>query len=233
MQTPVLELIRAAMNVNNILFDGEDPDANATRAGLFQLNSMLDSWSGEQIMVYSERNDLFSLVPGQATYAVGPAGNFVMPRPVEIIGAQIVTPANENYPVDVISNLEYQRISDKDAEFDIPTSVGVLTSFPSLQLSFWPKPSTAYQVRLISRVQFAELASVTQIVSLPPGYQEAIVYNLAVRIATARQMPLSDAAVQLAQSSLARVKRNNLTDARLEIPDILGNDPGYINWDNG
>lgn len=233
MQTPVLELIRAAMNVNNILFDGEDPDANAARAALFQLNSMLDSWSGEQIMVYSERNDLFSLVPGQATYAVGPTGDFVMPRPVEIVGAQIVTTANENYPIDVISNLEYQRIGDKEATADIPSSVGVLTSFPSISLSFWPVPNVANQVRLISRVQFAELTSVTQIVSLPPGYQEAIVYNLAVRIATARQMPLSDAAVQLAQSSLARIKRNNLTDARLEIPDILGNDPGYINWDNG
>lgn len=232
MQTPVLELIRAAMNVNNILFDGEDPDANATRAGLFQLNSMLDSWSGEQIMVYSERNDVFTLVPGQATYTVGPAGNFVMPRPVEIIGVQIVSDG-DSYPIAVISNLEYQRIGDKQATADIPSSVGVLTSFPSVSLSFWPMPSVANQVRLVSRVQFTEFTSVTQIVSLPPGYQEAIIYNLAFRIATARQMPMADSAIQLAQSSLARIKRNNLVDYRLEIPDILGNAPEYINWDNG
>lgn len=233
MATPVLELIRAAMNVNNMLFDGEDPDANATRAALFQLNTLLDSWSADQIMVYSERNDLFSLVPGQASYTVGPAGNFVMPRPVEIIGAQVVTAAGEDLPLSVISNLEYQRIGDKDTEADVPSAVGVLTSFPSVRLSFWPRPSTAYQVRLVSRVQFAQVSSVTEIVTLPPGYQEAIVYALAFRIATARQMPFSDAAYQMMQNSLTRIKRNNLVDARLEIPDILGNDPGYINWDNG
>ena len=47
MVTPVLELIRAALNVNNILIDGEDPSADDAKATLFQLNSMLDSWNAD------------------------------------------------------------------------------------------------------------------------------------------------------------------------------------------
>ena len=63
----------------------------------------------------------------------------------------------------------------------------------------------------------------TEIVSLPPGYQEAIIYNLAFRVATSMNKPLSAAALEMAQRSLETIKRNNLEDTPLEMPDILGN----------
>ena len=88
MQTTVLELIRAALNTTNVLFDGEDPSANTAKGALFQLNSMLDSWTADSLAIYAERNDVFNLVPDQAVYTVGPTGTWVMPRPVEIVAAQ-------------------------------------------------------------------------------------------------------------------------------------------------
>ena len=64
MVTPVLELIRAALNVNNILIDGEDPSADDAKATLFQLNSMLDSWNADNLIRFTERNDIFTPFQG-------------------------------------------------------------------------------------------------------------------------------------------------------------------------
>ena len=62
----------------------------------------------------------------------------------------------------------------------------------------------------------------TEIVDLPPGYQEAIVYNLAHRIATSMNKPLSQAAQEMQISSMARIKRNNTNDTQLVCGDVLG-----------
>ena len=83
-------------------------------------------------------------------------------------------------------------------------------------------PSTDNPVRLTSRVHFAQLTNMTEIVDLPPGYQEAIVYNLAHRIAAGMNKPLSQAAQEMQISSLARVKANNTVDTQLVCGDILG-----------
>ena len=223
MVTPVLELIRAALNVTNVLFDGEDPDANTAKATLFQLNSMLDSWSADGLTMFSERNDLFTLVPGQGTYTVGPTGQFVMPRPVEIEGAQVRISPSVEYSLDVISNDEYNRITGKGITSSLQRVIAFLPTYPNAQITLYPVPSTANVIRITSRAPFTQLSTMTEIVSLPPGYQEAIIYNLAFRVATSMNKPLSAAALEMAQRSLETIKRNNLEDTPLEMPDILGN----------
>lgn len=222
MNTTVLELIRAALNTTNVLFAGEDPDANTAKDALFHLNSMLDSWTADSLAIYAERNDVFALTPGQATYTVGPTGAWVMPRPVEIVAAQVRVSASIEYPMDIISNVEYNSIRVKGLTNSVQYAMGVQYSYPNASVSFYPTPSTDNPVRLTSRVHFAQLTNMTEIVDLPPGYQEAIVYNLAHRIATGMNKPLSQAAQEMQISSLARVKANNTVDTQLVCGDILG-----------
>lgn len=218
MALPVLELIRGALNVSNDLFPGEDPDANAARSTLVLLNSMLDSWSAEKLVTFTDRNDLFALTPGQATYTIGPTGAFVMPRPVEIMSAQ----AGEDPALAVVSNEAFGMIEDKATTSDTPEVIGFLPSFPNAQASFWPVPSEAKTVRITSRAQFTQLSTMTEIVALPPGYQEAIIYNLAVRLCTSTHKAVPGSVAQMAAESLARIKANNVVDVPLQFSaDVL------------
>lgn len=222
MAAPVLELIRAALNVTNDLFPGEDPDANAARSALFHLNSMLDSWSAEKLVAYTERNDTFTLTPGVATYSIGPTGAFVMPRPVEIRAAQAKYPGGADTVLKVLSNDDYNGIEDKAATGEAPTEIGFLPSFPNAQVSFWPVPTTAAVVRISTSAPFTQLSTMTEIVTLPPGYQEAIIYNLAVRICTSTHKAVPGSVAQMAAESLARIKANNVPSVLLSFPeDVL------------
>ena len=222
MQTTALELIRSALNVTNILFDGEDPDANTGKAARLQLNSMLDSWTADKLAIYAERNDIFTLVPGTATYTVGPTGAWVMPRPVEITAAQTRYTSINEQPLQIVSNDSYNQIRTKGITNSVQYVMGFLPSYPNASVSFYPTPSAANPVRVTSKVQFDSATSMTQIIDLPPGYQEAIIYNLAYRIATSMNKPMSDAALDMATRSLALIKSNNLEDTPLSIGDPLG-----------
>lgn len=222
MNTTVLELIRAALNTTNVLFDGEDPSANTAKGALFQLNSMLDSWTADSLAIYAERNDIFTLVPGQSVYTVGPTGAWVMPRPVEIVAAQTRYTSTNEQPLTILSNDEYNAIRVKGLTNSVQYAMGVQYSYPDVTVSFYPTPSAANPVRITSRIHFASLSNMTEIVDLPPGYQEAIVYNLAHRIATSMNKPLSQAAQEMQVSSLARIKRNNTNDTQLVCGDVLG-----------
>lgn len=222
MQTTVLELIRAALNVTNILFDGEDPDANTGKAARFQLNSMFDSWAADKLAIYSERNDVFILVPGTATYTIGPTGAWVMPRPVEITAAQTRYTSINEQSLEIVSNDAYNAIRTKGITNSVQYVMGVLPSYPNASVSLYPTPSAANPVRITSKVQFSAVTSMTEIVDLPPGYQEAIIYNLAYRIATSMNKPLSDAARDMAVRSLALIKSNNTEDTPLSVGDPLG-----------
>lgn len=233
MQTTVLELIRAALNTTNVLFDGEDPDANTAKAALFQLNSMLDTWTADSLAVYAERNDLFTLVPGQAIYTVGPTGDWVMPRPVEIVAAQTRISSTIEYPLQIVSNNEYNAIRVKGLTNSIQYVMGAQYGYPNAIVSFYPTPSTINPVRITSRIHFASLSNMTEIVDLPPGYQEAIVYNLAHRIATSMNKPLSQAADEMRISSMMRIKSNNTVDTQLTCGDIFGRSAGAWNPQTG
>ena len=218
MAAPVLELIRAALNVTNDLFPGEDPDANAARSALFNLNSMLDSWSAEKLVAYTERNDTFTLTPGVATYSIGPTGAFVMPRPIAVNGAQAKVPGGTDTVLKVLSNDDYNGIEDKAATSEAPTEIGFLPTFPSASISFWPVPTTAAVVRISTSAPFTQLSTMTEIVTLPPGYQEAIIYNLAVRICTSTHKAVPGSVAQMAADSLARIKANNVPESLLQFP---------------
>ena len=233
MQTTVLELIRAALNVTNVLFDGQDPDANTAKSALFQLNSMLDSWTADSLAVYAQRNDLFTLVPGQASYTLGPGGEWDMPRPVEVTAAQVRTGGNVEYPLQIVSNDEYNSIRVKGLQSSLQREMGIQYSYPLAIVSFYPAPSAANPVRITSRIHFASLSNMTEIVDLPPGYQEAIVYNLAHRIATGMNKPLSPAAQEMQVSSFARIKSNNTVDTQLTCGDVLGRSSGAWNPQTG
>jgi hypothetical protein len=58
-------------------------------------------------------------------------------------------------------------------------------------------------------------------IELPPGYEDAIIYNLSVRLAPEYGKPMRADLVGLAMDSKANVKRSNMTPQIMEVDDAL------------
>lgn len=87
----VRDLIRSAMRLISVKAAGEVPTAEEEQDGLYSLNTMLDSWNTERLMVSVLDREEFTLTPGLGTYTMGPGADFDVARPTKIEYAEIDT----------------------------------------------------------------------------------------------------------------------------------------------
>lgn len=69
------EIISGALKDIGALEAGEVPTADAAQDALDMMNGLIDQWSNEQMMVYNVTEIIFTVVPGQVQYTIGPYAN--------------------------------------------------------------------------------------------------------------------------------------------------------------
>lgn len=209
------DLIQAALEELGVYAPGETlTEADASR-GLWVLNAMLDSWSNENLFCYAIQEFTVPLVIGQNQYSIGPSGQVNGVRPLRAItglGAAYVVDGSQNrYPVDVIERDQWNRIGLLTANSQIPTRIFYDPQFPLGILNVFPMPASSYDLYFDAYLQLSDFGSLTTVLTLPPGYQDAIQHNLAIRLkpffATGQIDPII---IELASQTKAAVKRTNI-----------------------
>ena len=178
---------------------------------------MLDSWSNESLTCYAILEQSAPLVPGQQSYTIGPGGNFNMTRPLRIIGAPgsvYVQDSNgNNYGVNVVSRAQWNMIGNRDASVvtsNFPDTLFYDPQFPLGVMNFNPTPSSSYTAFWDSYLQLVDFTSLSDPLNLPPGYELAIVTNLALMLKPFYlDAQLDPAVVAQASASKANIKRTN------------------------
>jgi hypothetical protein len=206
------------MRLVGALASGEVPTNDEAQDALTCLNQMLDSWAADRLMVFTITIDEFPLVVNQQVYTYGVGGNFNGQRPARIDRMSIVSLTNPDQPlelpIDYLTDWDWQQVPVKNIQTTLPQAVYDDGNFPLRNLSFWPIPTAPVNTRIYHWTQLTQYSSLTTDNSYPPGYIEALRYNLAVRLMAEFPGgfdPVMSAVTQpLAVESLARVKSMNL-----------------------
>lgn len=200
--------INRALRLLGVIASGESPTTSESSDALETLNGMLDSWRNDKLIVYAYQDILITLINGTATYTIGPSGGTVATSPVSIESA-FVRQSNIDYPLTQITDAYYQAKKDKTVTSDIPSEILFNHTDPNATVTLYPTPTTANILHLRVWTPLASVA-LTDTFTFPPGYDDAVTYNLAVRLSPEYPaVPLSQAVVDLARSSLANIKRIN------------------------
>ncbi len=227
------DLVRAAMRLIQVSAVDTDLTAAELKDGIESLNRMIDSWSLEELMLYQVIREQFPLVSGQNPYSIGLGGDWDTTRPTKIVGAYL-TLNNGSIPVDypmiVLNYDDYNSIRLKTLSTNFPGYLYYQPSFPIAEAYIYPifspnDPSTqgpAY-VTITSWKPFDMVVDPTAYIALPPGYWEAIVFNLATRIAEEYQFDMRPSTLQLAQAALKKIKRMNQRTPTLQTDVALMN----------
>lgn len=227
------DLVRAAMRLIQVSAVDTDLTASELTDGIQSLNRMIDAWSLEELMLYQVIREQFELQSGQNPYSIGLGGDFNTTRPTKIVGAYL-TLNNGNIPVDypmiVLNYDDYNAIRLKTLSTNFPGYLYYQPSFPVGEVYIYPifspnDPSTqgpAY-VTITSWKPFDMVVDPTAYIALPPGYWEAIVFNLATRIAEEYQFDMRPSTLQLAQQALKKIKRMNQRTPTLQTDVALMN----------
>lgn len=173
--TTALDIITDAMLNVGIGSIGDGVEDGVAQFALRRLNRMIQSWTNENLLVFNAYVDQIALTPGVATYSSTLLTNG---RPTNIDDC-IVRLSSIDYPVDLINNQDYNDIPFK-ATAGLPDRVYADQGFPNTTFSFYPTPSAAYTAIFNLRGPLSATMTLATTLSLPPGYEEAIVDNLAV-----------------------------------------------------
>ena len=218
------DIIKRAYRILGDLGTGEALTASQADDGLEALNAMVDSFSIERLMIYHVRQESLTWPANTTSRTIGSGGDFDTHRPDRIENGTYFEDSNSiAYAVDVIRNRAvYDNIYDKTVTSSYPE---ILFYDPSMTLGtlyVYPVPSGSLTLRLNSWQPLQVFDSLTEALTLPPGYRRMLAYNLAKELEAETGLILSMGAHQIANKSKAIVKRNN------DLPLLSQTESAYV-----
>jgi len=178
-----LEYITGALQLIGVYQDGEAVPPASSTIGLKWLKAMLGTWSSDLDTIYASVLDTFTLTASDGEYTLGPTGDFVTTsRPNHFLRAKVRDTQNIDHDLVIRPLREYEDFLLKEPGDSLPQFFGYNMTHPNIEVRIWPPPDTADTLRLTS---FQDLATATLAseYSVPPGYDNAIQWNLAVILA--------------------------------------------------
>lgn len=179
--TTARSLIEQALKKNNVLGVGQSLNPEDAADGLIVLNNMLDSWSVEGGMVFTESRETFNLTNLKGEYTIGAGGDFSTVKPYSIQAA-FVTQSTNDYSLQNYDQKQYAQIPSKDTS-GIPTIFYFDNNFPLATVFLYPVPTATPTITIYSTKILNNFANLTTDVSMPAGYDKAIIDNLSIELA--------------------------------------------------
>jgi hypothetical protein len=219
--TTVRQIITDSLRLIEEVGAGETPSAESSSDAMRALSMMINSWSPQGDLIYSETVETFNLTANDGVYTIGATGDFATPRPTRIVAAT-VNDGSIDKSLDIIPANIYAAIQDKTI-VGVPDTLTFFSDYPNATIKLYPLPSSAYTITLYTEKPLTEYTSLDTVLSLPPGYERALKYNLAIEIAPEYGKQASATVMKIAIESKNAIRNANnrydndklMTDAAL------------------
>jgi hypothetical protein len=178
-----------------------------------ELNRLLGSLNCDRLWIYGQ--DILPLpMSGKKIYTIGidPSGNlppadFPVQVPKGITGAVYVDAA-QRYPVAILTPQVWAAIPAQDLAGAMPAGIYFDRGYPIANLYVYGQPA-AGELELYVWHLIPSVATLADVVVVPPGYEDAIVLSLACRLAPHFQLQVNPEVRQQARDSMMRLNSIN------------------------
>jgi hypothetical protein len=205
-----LDMIKRSMRLIRVLGKDQQLTSEESADALAVLNTMLDAWSIERLMVYQIQQITYSWPAGQQSRTIGTAGQFATAWPISIESA-FVTYQSQDYPLIICNNrTEYDALISKTVQSTIPEIFMFDQAYPTGNMYLYSVPSENVTLKLNTWKPLQSFTSLTTDLSLPPGYQMAIETNLPIYLAPEYGKEVSPSVMMMANKAKAAIKSVNV-----------------------
>lgn len=205
-----LDLIKQALRLIGVI-EGEGVPTGAEGSDALNcLNQMVGEWNNEGLIPFSKTSATFSVTANTPSYLIGTGQTWNADRPIKIEQAYI-TSGGVDYEMKQITLEEYKSKPYKtNISTSIPSEFVYKADYPSGTVTLWPVPNSSLTVTLITLTKLSTYTQTTTI-ALPPGYESALKYNLALELAAEYLIDPKEMLIIRARESKANIKRLNST----------------------
>jgi len=213
---------------------GEALSAADAALGLRRLQHQLDSWNADNLTLATLRRETFTLTSSTSTVTIGQSGTptITAPRPLLLQAVNYVvvgsSPAVE-VPMGAMDEDSYAAQAIKALTSTYPTQYFYTPSTPNGTIFFWPTPSQNVSIALYYEDPITVPVALTTDLVGPPGYQDAFMYQLAIRLCTPFGRSIPEALPSLAAEAFAKMKRPNNAPGLLGVDAALSSAGGGYN----
>lgn len=229
------DLIDGALRLIGALAEGETASANTTNDALSALNDLLDSWSNESLIAFPVVREQLTFASAglKQTYVWGTDGDLASARPMRIQMALIQinssSPAIE-LPLNILNQDQYSDVVLKGTTSTYPTAIYFDDAYPAINMSVWPVPTDSTSNLIFYSQKTLTSAALSTPLSLIPGYQRALRFNLAIELGPEFGRPVPQEVIAIAEQAKAAIKRNNIMPVLLKVDSAIRSGSGVYNW---
>lgn len=237
----VRDLIEGALRKIGVIASGEPMKAHEANDGLEALRMLVDTWALEPLMIPTISTITKQLVVGEVIYTIGdyptpvpdplPGNHIQSAQPREILAAWIRDSSGTDYKMDTMNTWMYSDISIKNVGAR-PSRFYVEDGWPLQKLYLESEPYADDVLYLKARINLNDalpLASLDDDLNLPYGYESALMYNLAIDIASEYGMDVPQVVALRASNTLRSIKNANSQALVSRVDRALSQQIGVIN----
>ena len=214
------DIINGSLRLIGQLAEGEAPSADTAQDALAAMNQMIESWNTERLSVYATEDQVFLWPPSLASRTIGPTGDFVGNRPVQVNDATYFKdPASGlSFGIKMINQDQYSGIALKTVRSTYPQVMWVNDTYPDVTITIYPIPTKELEWHIVSVQPLAQPAVLATDLFFPPGYLRAFRYNLACELAPEFGVEPSPQVARIAMTSKRNLKRVNNPGDIMAVP---------------
>ncbi len=218
-------IINGALRLIGQLAEGEDPSPETSQDALQAFRAMVESWNNESLTIYQIQDEIFTLPAGVTYRTIGVGGDFSTTWPIKILDSTFTrnntTAPNVDFGLQIINNDQYSGIPVKNVTGPYPQYLYYERAYPLGKIYFWPILIASLELHLSTWKPLTDATGLTTSVVLPPGYERALRYALAIEIAPEFGVEPSPSVVRIASKAKENLRRVNGQNDVMSLPDSL------------
>ena len=176
------DVITEALQLCGVIADGETPSSDQLTSCSRTFNMLVKAWQADGMQLYRKKEYTVSLVAADNTYTLGSGGD-ISEVPTRIKYAFRRDTSNIDVPLEIISDMEYQSLSNKTTSAT-PTSVYYEYLGTTANIYVWPTPPSGVTdvLHIIGERPIYDFDAASDDVDIPNYYYLAISYGLALAV---------------------------------------------------
>ncbi len=215
-------LIEMAVRKLGVVADGQTLSTENYTNGSAALNTLLGAFRTLGMPLWARQSYDLTLTAGTSSYNIGSSQTLNTPYPLKLLQAYRTDSNNSSkVQLEIIPDYNFNRLPTGSSGYPIQISYTPKVNLGVIKL--WPTPdATAVAnttVTIVYQRPMEYMSSSTDTFDIPEEWLEAVVYNLAVRLAPEWGVPLPD-----------RKALKNEADEYLEMAKSFGAEDGSIFW---
>lgn len=171
----VQSFLDSVLRLIQVLDAGESASATESNHALEALNQLLSSWSAAGLPVYQLTAETPIPLTGAASYTLSS-------RPAQIRSVQCIN-AGVTQDVQPMTAEQWAGLRDTTLTGKFATAYLYDSGFPTATIKLWPIPVTGGTLQLYTLQPLSPFAGLGAAINLPPGYEQALRFNLALALA--------------------------------------------------